>query len=287
VGGNQPNFASLEGERVAAEYGFATLPVDPFHVAKAASIDVIAKEVRGASGMLIRVGDYFTIAYAAHLPNEGFQRFSVSHELGHYFLRGHPDAVLDASGIHVSNAGFIAKDPYEQEADQFAAGLLMPRKLFTKAIADAGEGLAAIEHLAKCCRTSLTATAIRLAELTDEPLAVIVSDQDHVLFCKMSKRFSEYRNLTWLQKGTRIPRRTATAAFVANPGRILEADTSDDVVDIADWFGSGGPLRLVEEVVGLGDYCKVLTVLTPDAAPDFEDNDDYDEDSRWSPSFGR
>ena len=54
------------------------------------------------------------------------QRFTIAHELGHYFLDGHIDHVLPNDGVHASHAGFSSSDPYEQEADNFAAGLLMP-----------------------------------------------------------------------------------------------------------------------------------------------------------------
>ena len=58
----------------------------------------------GVSGMLARVGNEFAIAYATHIDNEPFQRYSVGHDLGHHSLPGHPDAVLDARGIHESRA---------------------------------------------------------------------------------------------------------------------------------------------------------------------------------------
>ena len=80
----------------------------------------------GVSGMLLRHGNNFGIVYATHIPSEGFQRFSIGHELGHYFLDGHVDQILPKDGVHVSRAGFVSADPYELEADQFAAGPLMP-----------------------------------------------------------------------------------------------------------------------------------------------------------------
>ena len=95
--------------------------------------------------MLLRHGDNFGILYATHIQSSGFQRFSVGHELGHYFLPGHIDAVLGNGNIHESRAGFASSDKYEMEADYFAAGLLMPQKLFTPAMRHAGEGLAAIK----------------------------------------------------------------------------------------------------------------------------------------------
>ena len=65
----------------------------------------------------------------AHIDNIGFQNFSVAHELGHYFLPGHIDAVLADGDVHESRAGFASGDRYEMEADHFAATLLMPRSV--------------------------------------------------------------------------------------------------------------------------------------------------------------
>ena len=44
--------------------------------------------------MLLRHANKFVIIYAKHVANEGFQRFSVGHDLGYYFLSGYFDHVL-------------------------------------------------------------------------------------------------------------------------------------------------------------------------------------------------
>jgi Zn-dependent peptidase ImmA (M78 family) len=82
------------------------------------------------------------------IPSEGFQRFSVSHELGHYFLEGHIDQLLQ-TGVHVSRAGFVTADPYELEADHFAVGLLMPETPFGKEMENHEPGLAAVSPCRK------------------------------------------------------------------------------------------------------------------------------------------
>lgn len=38
------------------------------------------------------------------IDNAPFRRYSVSHELGHHFLLGHPEVVFDARGINESRA---------------------------------------------------------------------------------------------------------------------------------------------------------------------------------------
>src|SRR5712691_3991252 len=168
--------ARHRGELTAAEFGFTALPMNLLEIAGKVGIVVQAKRTTGGvSGMLLRSGDNFGILYATHIQSPGFQRFSVGHELGHYFLPGHIDAVLGDGNIHASRAGFASRDKYEMEADHFAAGLLMPQKLFIPAIRQAGEGLTAIKYLADLCKTSLTATAIRLTQCSRELVAIVVS----------------------------------------------------------------------------------------------------------------
>ena len=72
--------------------------------------------------------------------------------------------------FRIENGGrsSASDDPYELEADHFAAALLMPDSLFRAAISTAGTGLAAVEALSNLCVTSLTATAIRYARRTDD-----------------------------------------------------------------------------------------------------------------------
>ena len=142
--------AKQKAEAFLRENGIDGLPVDPFAIAASREIVVKPKAdaAPGVSGMLLRHGDTFGILYATHIPSEGFQRFSVAHELGHYFLDGHIDHVLPTDGVHASQAGFVSADPYELEADQFAAGLLMPATAFRRALGRHEAGLSAVESMA-------------------------------------------------------------------------------------------------------------------------------------------
>src|SRR5262245_11620884 len=119
--------ATMAAEQVSRDYGIAAIPVRPVALARQLGIEVMAKPATtsGVSGMLLRFGNSFGIAYATHIDNAGFQNFSVAHELGHYFLPGHVDAVLRDGDVHESRAGFTSGDRYEMEADHFAAALLM------------------------------------------------------------------------------------------------------------------------------------------------------------------
>src|SRR4051794_8872919 len=256
--------AKQKAEALLKQEGITSLPVDPFAIAASRGIVVQPKPdtADGVSGMLLRHGDTFGILYATYVPSEGFHRYSISHELGHFFLDGHIDHIVPKDGVHSSRAGFVSADPYELEADNFAAGLLMPAGLCKRLIARRDPGLAAIESLAGDCRTSLTATAIRFAELTDDAVAVIISTGSTIDYCLLSEAMKSLPQLSWLKKGSAVPTGTATARLSAVAERVLRGDRDSTTIDVMDWLGGTRSAIITEEVVGLGSYAKTLTVLS-------------------------
>ncbi len=283
--------ARRTAEAFLRKEGITMLPVDPFAIAESRGILVQAKPNTepGVSGMLLRHGNSFGILYATHIQNLGFQRFSVSHELGHYFIEGHIDQVLK-DGIHASQAGFVTADPYELEADHFAAGLLMPETPFRAAMDDVEHGLAGIEALADQCLTSLTATAIRYVGLTRKAAAVVVSTGDTIDYCFMSDAMKTLPKLAWLRKGTKLPSGTGTARLAGDPAKVRAGERVRDEADVRDWLGGTTRQVISEESIGLGGYGKVLTVLSSKTIGREEDDydDAEDEDAlveSWKPRF--
>jgi Zn-dependent peptidase ImmA (M78 family) len=280
-----------QAERLLEEEGLNSLPVDLDALAATRDIDIQAKQdaAKGVSGMLLRYGDSFGILYATHIPSIGYQRFSIAHEMGHYFLEGHAEKLLPHSdSVHQSRAGFASEDPIEREADYFASGLLMPTSLFQKEIRRHDDGLDAIIRLSELCLSSLTATAIRYADLTRGAVAVIVSGGTTVEFAFLSEGIKALKDIRWLRKGAPIPKTSLTARFNADPTRFGSAASDSDDVDISDWLG-GKSVRGKEEVQGLGGYGRSLTVLTC-TVPDETYGDDEDEEEEsliesWTPRF--
>ncbi|WP_031364498.1 ImmA/IrrE family metallo-endopeptidase [Caballeronia sordidicola] len=271
-------------EQVVRDCGL-TLPVDVLGLAQSNGILVSAKPAAamGVSGMLLRSGDDFAIGYATHVRNEGFQRFSIAHELGHFYLPGHPEHIFSAGAVHESRAGFASGDPIELQADHFAAGLLMPSALFTKEAAKYSDGFTAIEHLAEICKTSLTASAIRYSEITDAALAIVVSSRSSVEYCFLSPAMRRMKGLNFLKKGSVLPRESLTRTFNQTSENISLGRRVDDSTDLQLWFRCDDEIDASEEVIGLGDYGKTLTVITADA----DDGDGADEgDKPWGqPQF--
>ncbi|MGK9086146.1 ImmA/IrrE family metallo-endopeptidase [Brucella intermedia] len=283
--------ARQTAEAFLKQEGILTLPVDPFAIAESREIMVEGKSesAGGVSGMLLRHGNNFGIIFATHIQSPGFQRFSISHELGHYFLPGHIDQVI-RDGVHVSRAGFVTNDPYELEADHFAAGLLMPEMPFRKAMDGFDPGLDAIDRIAELCVTSRTATAIRFAELSDAAVAVIISTDGIIDYCFMSEAMKSLPKLDWIRKGTPLPSGTATAQLATNRERVAAGARIVDEVDVRDWLGGTTRATVTEETVSLGSYGKVLTVLTSTTIGQNNDRDDDEDDEEsliesWTPRF--
>ena len=91
------SIARQQSELLLRDQGINSLPVCPFSIAENLGIEVrpLSANNKGVSGMLLRHDDQFGILYATYTANEGFERFSISHEIGHYYLPGHIDIILN------------------------------------------------------------------------------------------------------------------------------------------------------------------------------------------------
>lgn len=287
------SMAEAAASSVLHQHNVEGLWVDPEAIAIAKGIAVQPKPdtADGVSGMLIMAGGNFGIMYATNIRSRGFQRFSVAHELGHYFIEGHPEALL-SSGVHHSRAGFVSGDPFEQEADHFAAALLMPERPFRQAIERHDSGLACIEALRQACETSLTATAIRYSALTRDGVAVLCSIGQTVEWCFMSDGLKEAKGLSWVRKGTPVPSGTVTASFNARPENVRTGQRDVGDGRLNDWMDGERVHRVTEEVVGLGQYGRTLTILTCKSLGQRIEADEDDDDEEaliesWTPRFRR
>ena len=245
------------------ELGIDRLPVDPLEIAQRLGIELRAFPAgdTGASGMLVRVGEGFGICYPTHLYHEGFKRFSVAHELGHFRIPGHYDSVVDARGGHVSRAGFQSAERHEQEADQFASALLMPAGLFVDALRDAGQGLEAIERVAGLCGTSPEAAAIRYAHLGAGLVAVIKSRGDVMDYARFSPALSRRLGMDMTARGEPLPKANLTRTFNESAANVTKRKFVKGTSNLGDWFAGACAREMHEEVLGLGDYGRTLTLL--------------------------
>ena len=256
--------AEAHAENLVTQLGIVSLPINPIEIAEQYAIQCQRGEIQGFSGCLVKQGDVFGILYSSKFNNDGFIRFTVAHELGHYFLPGHPELLFpEGDGIHHSHNGFTDSEIHELEADHFAAALLMPRHLFRAALGqETIPGFYAIEALSEKCKTSITATAIRYATFADYPVALIVSSNNRVEYSFMSDTMkTKIQGASWLRKGEGIPPQSQTAAFSEDQNNILSGAKVESSSYLDAWFPGAQSEEINEDVIGLGGYGKTLTVL--------------------------
>jgi Zn-dependent peptidase ImmA (M78 family) len=257
-----------------------SLPIDPVALARAAGVDVqgVMQLNIDFSGCLVNANGNWGILYRDDIPSDGFRRFTVAHELGHYEIAAHHAVIFSGVTMHVSDSGFTSHLWYEQEADHFAAELLMPEDLFREEIRATTLGLPAIKKLAETFNTSLTSTAIRYAKLSPDPVAIIVSSGDRIQYCFTSPCMKSIR-ANWIERATKVPAASET-------GRHFKAGTPGGAERqgscyLSAWFTNASrDLQFNEDMIDLGRYGKTLTVLHATQIPDEEEmaQQDLEED---------
>jgi Zn-dependent peptidase ImmA (M78 family) len=111
-------------EKILTESGVNALPIAVETIATNFRIRISRAPSTDFSGMLIRKDGYALIGINSKEAAVR-QRFSVAHELGHFFLHKEKDAFID----YRDKKGSSSLTPRERQADMFAAALLMPRKM--------------------------------------------------------------------------------------------------------------------------------------------------------------
>lgn len=281
--------ATQAGEKLAADAGFTAFPINPRKIAEDRNIEVQAKppEAKGISGALIFANDQVTLIYSTEYDNRGFETFSIAHELGHFFLPGHPDEIMKAGGTHISRANFTENTSIELEADHFASGLLLPSTLTRKFLHNHQIGLDGIVDLAERAETSLTAAAIRAAECNPYPMAIVVSQAENVSYAFMTDSFKALGKLAWLKKGTPLPA-SETRTFNSDADKVLTAQRAHGETDLCTWFDGSSRIVLDEEIIGLGNYGYTLTILSSESLPEDPDQEEDEEAElveQWTPRF--
>ncbi|MDW8465954.1 MAG: ImmA/IrrE family metallo-endopeptidase [Chloroherpetonaceae bacterium] len=101
-------------------------------------------------------------------------RFTIAHELGHYFIDEHRNALQSGfAPAHLSVCEYESDNLVEREADWFASNLLMPKPYFTKVAQESSLGMKGILALQQHFQTSVTSTALRYAQVGIVPCLVM------------------------------------------------------------------------------------------------------------------
>jgi Zn-dependent peptidase ImmA (M78 family) len=136
-------------------------------------------------------------------------RFSFAHELGHYFIDEHRNAMIKGKSLHKSYNQFLRKNIVEVEADFFASNLLMPKCYFRKSIGNKKFSADLINDLKTEYKISFTACAIRLMNIDIHPFMIVFAEKGHIKW-KYSSADFPYK---WLINDSIVPNDTVMGEY--------------------------------------------------------------------------
>ncbi|OAI41699.1 hypothetical protein AYO40_02585 [Planctomycetaceae bacterium SCGC AG-212-D15] len=173
--------AGKRASEVVDSLGISSAPVDPIEIActEAPLLHVIGDNFRDRfDGQLEyhRRRNRFLLFYNTKYDDGSGRlhprtRFSIAHELGHFFIERHHSYLFQGGKSHGSCGEFTNSVQVEREADTFAANLLMPARLIEPSV-DGEPTFLKIRRLADRFQTSVISTAIRWVQLSDLPCAI-------------------------------------------------------------------------------------------------------------------
>lgn len=205
-------------------------------------------------------------------------RFSIAHELGHYFLDHHRQLLIRGRRPHKSNSEFRTPNQIEREADAFAASLLLPTFLLKPAINQVPLTWNRLERVAAEFATSLLSTAIRSVQLSDFPTALIGIRDGQILWSFVSGAM--IRSGIYPKKfGAFLPT-SATRAWHQYLTRSLPP--RDHHVRVSEWldvykdkFANAWACESFKPAYSLGIVMALVTIEEGDLA---EEEADYESD---------
>lgn len=170
ITGNTP---TLEGAvKTIVSWILSDIPCPPTNLeAIRPRLDILGfdpEEHLPVAGELRRDGKGFKVVYSSSLSLER-RRFTIAHEMGH--------AIFEASGPNCPRSGV----ELERICDLLATEILMPTNVFLKLLGEK-PSLRKVFELAKTFKTSLSATAIRCAEL--KGVSVFEVESESVLWSR-------------------------------------------------------------------------------------------------------
>jgi Zn-dependent peptidase ImmA (M78 family) len=116
-------FAKQLANKVAKDHGYITMPADPFKFCtEVLGFEVHQLDIESEISAIVMFSEKMIGVNQNHHPNR--QRFSLAHEIGHYYLHRDYFEHRDENLTHKEQ-----KKIMESEADNFASEFLMPSEL--------------------------------------------------------------------------------------------------------------------------------------------------------------
>lgn len=261
------SYPSYAAKRVLEDLGINTPEDLQFLEEIAWTRGALIKEfpLTGAEARLTVYRNKAIITISSNIQNTQRKRFSIAHELGHLEIHRSSSSLAICISEDIDNeTSEVLRKKTEQEANEFASALLLPEHLFKPLCNEEDPSLACVKRLSNMFDTSLTATALRYIEFSDEPIAVVYSENKYIKWVQQSSELKEME--LYINPRRKLDDRTVAASLVKGRKR----------VNANAWFDEGyldKDAHIVEHSLYIPNYNSVLTLLWVDEEINHEDED--------------
>lgn len=153
-------------------------PVDLDAVTRHLSIKVIYKDLGdGIEGACKSIGAKRLVVLNPNSRGTLKERFTLAHEIGHLFI--HHGSYLCGTDSFFT---YKTQNEEEQEANDFAAEFLLPRKAMISALRKNDLNYPEIERISEAYKTSISVAAIRLIKLFQDDAVLLFHDGRRVIW---------------------------------------------------------------------------------------------------------
>lgn len=266
--------AIRKGEEIAESSGFKNFPIDPFVVLNNERDLIYAEGAdlgEAFDGRLNYVGPRFLLCYNTKYnvwpkrgPHHPKVRFTIAHELGHFYLDNHRRYLVREKKPHGSISEFESDSRVEREADCFASGLLMPSHLLGLRVnCELDATVDTIKNAATDFDVSLTGMMVRWTQVSHFPCATLCIRDGIIQWGFVSESFRKAG--FWRARRNHKPTSRQGSAFLSLHLRLSEYAEGSGRGFSTDWIESDGKRVPVDEFYVVIPYSRcVLVFLTAD-----------------------
>lgn len=194
----------------------------------ALALNIMVRDIpiEGSEGRILIDGDSAIMSVSSSINYAPKRNFVVAHEIGHFIL--HKNITKLFSDNEKTLSDWFQNGPHEQQANEFAAELLMPEQMFKSKLGKRKLNLALVQELSTYFKTSLTATFLRYVKCGDFPLMIVFIEAGVVKWKSVSTDFP----FPFLPLNSEVPVWSVAGDYYHKK----QYENEPEKVDAIEWF---------------------------------------------------
>lgn len=262
----KPISGSFFAQIFLSENGFSEITEIPMNlIVSGLGAILIEEPLKNADGLILVGKKISIIKVNSDIHFETRKRFTIAHEIGHLLMHKDIDTHFENSNTlnwFNNTENQLRKGKQESEANEFAAELLMPERVF---VSEATKSLFSpnlLKHLSDRFKTSITSTAFRYLNANIYPICIFFIYNGRIKYWKKSNDFKAYcKDITKLNPPTDS---VAQEYIDANYGFIYSNDDKAQEISKSTWFELSeyeNDKKFFEYCIPIKEYKTIISIV--------------------------